>query len=221
VCGTYSVVRVIPIGHVLAFSLVAFVIIVIPGPSVLFVISRAMCLGRRAALTTVLGNATGQYAQVIAVAVGIGAVVERSVLVFTAVKVCGAIYLIILGLRAIRHRGAMARVLDAVTAPRTGIRIFGDGFVVGLSNPKSVIFFATILPQFVNRSSGHVSAQLLVLGLVWILIALISDSAWGLAASTARLWLARSPRRLERIGGTGGLVMIGLGVGVALTGRKD
>jgi threonine/homoserine/homoserine lactone efflux protein len=212
---------VIATSHLIAFSLVALAIIVVPGPSVLFVISRAMCLGRRAALTTVLGNAAGQYVQVIAVAVGIGAVVERSVLVFTVVKVCGAVYLIILGLRAIRHRGAMARVLEAVAAPRSAVRIFREGFVVGLSNPKSVIFFATILPQFVDRSAGHVSVQLLVLGLVWLLIALMSDSAWGLAASTARLWLARSPRRLERIGGTGGLVMIGLGVGVALTGRKD
>jgi threonine/homoserine/homoserine lactone efflux protein len=84
-----------------------------------------------------------------------------------------------------------------------------------------VIFFATILPQFVDRSAGQVPGQLLVLGLVFLLIALLSDSAWGLAAGTARQWLARSPRRLQRIGGTGGLVMIGLGVGVVLTRRQD
>lgn len=211
----------VPTSHLLAFSLVALALIVVPGPSVLFVISRALCLGRRAALTTVVGNALGEYVQVVGVAVGVGVMVERSVLIFTAVKVCGAAYLIILGVRAIRHRSTMARVLEAATTPRRTWRIFEEGFVVGLSNPKSVIFFATILPQFVDRSAGHVPAQLLVLGLVFLLIALVSDSAWGLAAGTARLWLARSPRRLERIGGTGGLVMIGLGVGVALTRRKD
>jgi threonine/homoserine/homoserine lactone efflux protein len=212
---------VIPTGHLLAFSLVALALIVVPGPSVLFVISRALCLGRRAALTTVVGNALGEYVQVVGVAVGVGVLVERSVLMFTAIKLCGAAYLVILGVRAIRHRSTMARVLEAATTPRSTWRIFSEGFVVGLSNPKSVIFFATILPQFVDRSAGQVPAQLLVLGLVFLLIALVSDSAWGLAAGTARLWLARSPRRLERIGGTGGLVMIGLGVGVALTRRKD
>lgn len=211
----------IPTSHLLAFSLVALALIIVPGPSVLFVISRALCLGRRAALTTVVGNALGEYVQVVGVAVGVGVLVERSVLIFTAVKVCGAAYLIILGVRAIRHRSTMARILEAATTPRSTWRIFKEGFVVGLSNPKSVIFFATILPQFVDRLAGHVPAQLLVLGLVFLLIALVSDSAWGLAAGTARLWLARSPRRLERIGGTGGLVMIGLGVGVALTRRKD
>jgi threonine/homoserine/homoserine lactone efflux protein len=212
---------VIPTSHVLAFSLVAMAIIVVPGPSVLFVISRAMSLGRRAALMTVLGNGLGQYVQVVAVAFGIGVVVERSLVVFTAIKICGAAYLIFLGARAIRNRGRMARVLEAAAAPRSTRRILREGFVVGLSNPKSVIFFATILPQFVDRPSGHVPVQLLFLGLVFLLIALLSDSAWGMVAGAARQWFARSPRRLARIGGTGGLVMIGLGVGVALTGRKD
>src|ERR1700738_1813526 len=100
-----------PTSHLVAFSLVALAIIVVPGPSVLFVIGRALCLGRRAALTTVVRNPMGEYGQVVAVAFGISVVVERSVVVFTAVKVGGAAYLMVLGVRAIRHRGSMARVL--------------------------------------------------------------------------------------------------------------
>jgi threonine/homoserine/homoserine lactone efflux protein len=90
-----------------------------------------------------------------------------------------------------------------------------------VSNPKTVTFFAAVLPQFVDRSAGHVPVQLLILGVVFLLIALISDSLWGFAAGSARAWFGRSPRRLSRLGGTGGLVMIGLGARLALTRRKD
>jgi threonine/homoserine/homoserine lactone efflux protein len=212
---------VIAPSHLLTFSLAAAALIVVPGPSVLFVISRALTLGRRAAVITALGNEAGEYVQVVAVAVGIGVVVERSVVVFTAIKLAGAAYLIFLGVRTFRDRRSLARVLDTAAAPRSSRRVFRDGFVVGVSNPKTVTFFAAVLPQFVDHSAGHVPAQLLLLGLVFLLIALVSDSLWGLTAGTARAWFARSPRRLTRLGGTGGLIMIGLGVRLALTGRKD
>jgi len=96
-----------------------------------------------------------------------------------------------------------------------------DGFVVGVTNPKAILFFAAELPQFADRSAGYVPFQLLLLGAVFIGIALVSDSIWAVVAGTARAWFARSPRRLERIGGAGGLVIIGIGVRLALTGRKD
>jgi threonine/homoserine/homoserine lactone efflux protein len=96
-----------------------------------------------------------------------------------------------------------------------------DGFVVGLGNPKVIVFFAAVLPQFVDRSAGHVTAQLLVLGALFAGIALISDSVWAVAAGSARAWLGRSPRRLELIGGTGGLAMIGIGTALAVSGRHD
>jgi threonine/homoserine/homoserine lactone efflux protein len=212
---------VLPTGHLLAFVVAAFVLIVAPGPSVLFVISRALTLGRRAALATVVGNAAGCYVQVVAVALGIGVVVERSILVFTVIKVAGAAYLTFLGVRTIRSRRQLARVLEAAVTPRATRRILREGFAVGASNPKTVIFFAAVLPQFVSRTSGHVPIQLLLLGLVFILIGLVSDSGWALMAATARAWFARSPRRLELIGGTGGMVIIGLGLRLAVTGRKD
>ncbi|GAA2102848.1 LysE family translocator [Kitasatospora saccharophila] len=205
----------------LAFAAMSSLLIVIPGPSVLFVIGRALAQGRRAALTTVAGNTSGAYALVVAVALGVGAVVERSVLLFTLLKLAGAAYLVLLGIRAWRERGSLRAAFDGVGAARGGLRTFGEGFAVGLTNPKTIVFFAAVLPQFVDREQGHVTAQMLLLGLVFNLIAVVSDMVWGLVAATARDWFARSPRRLSLVGGVGGLAMIGLGVTVAATGRKD
>jgi threonine/homoserine/homoserine lactone efflux protein len=207
--------------RLVAFAVAAFAIIVVPGPSVLFVIGRGMALGRRAALATVVGNAAGVYVQIVFVALGAGAVVERSVAVFTAIKLVGAGYLVVLGVRAFRHRHRLAQVLDVAVEPRRASRILREGFVVGIANPKSIVFFAAILPQFVDHTRGSSVVQMLTLGLVFVAIALVSDSMWGLAAGTARTWLGRSPRRLAAIGGTSGIVMIGLGVSLAVTGRKD
>ena len=211
----------LPTSHLLAFSVTAFVIIVMPGPSVLFVFGRALGLGRLAGVATVAGNTVGEYLQVVAVAFGIGALVERSVLVFTVLKLAGAAYLVYLGVQAIRHRRSLVATLAAPVERKTTWRIALDGFFVGATNPKTAVFLAAILPQFVDRATGHVPMQIIVLGAIFSGIALISDSAWALAAGTARAWLARSPRRLEFLGGTSGLVMIGLGAALALTGRKD
>ncbi|WP_037884869.1 LysE family translocator [Streptomyces sp. NRRL S-646] len=208
--------------RLLAFAALSFLLIVIPGPSVLFVIGRALAQGRRAALTTVVGNTLGAYLLVVAVAFGIGSVVERSVLVFTVLKLAGAVYLVYLGVKAWRERGSLRAAFAGGEVPaHSGLRTFWEGFAVGVTNPKTIVFFAAVLPQFVDRDSGHVTVQMLLLGLVFNVIALASDSVWGLIASTARGWFARSPRRLSMVGGVGGLTMIGLGVTVAVTGRKD
>ncbi|SEE70308.1 Threonine/homoserine/homoserine lactone efflux protein [Streptomyces sp. 3213] len=208
--------------RLLAFAALSFLLIIVPGPSVLFVIGRALAHGRRAALTTVLGNTLGAYLLVVAVALGIGSLVERSVLVFTTLKLAGAAYLVYLGVKAWRRRGSLRAAFTGEEAPpHSGLRTLWEGFAVGVANPKTIVFFAAVLPQFVDRESGHVTAQMLLLGLVFNLIAVLSDSVWGLVAATARDWFARSPRRLSAVGGAGGLTMIGLGVTVAVTGRKD
>lgn len=198
-------------------------LIAIPGPSVLFTISRAMTVGRRSALFTVLGNELGVCAQVVAVAFGAGAVVERSAEVFTAVKLAGAAYLVYLGVQAIRHRRSLADALAARVTPLRPLRAVRDGFVVGATNPKTIVFLLVALPGFTVRTAGHLppQAQMLVLGSLFPAIALILDSAWAATAGTVRQWIARSPRRLAFIGGTGGLAMIGLGISVAAVGRKD
>jgi threonine/homoserine/homoserine lactone efflux protein len=211
----------LPTGHLAAFALLSFALIVIPGPNVLFVVSRSLQLGRAAGVATALGGQIGVYAQVAAVAFGIGALVERSVAVFTVIKLAGAAYLIYLGVQAVRHRRSLTEAVGAAAARKTPLRILRDGFLVGVTNPKAIVFFAAVLPQFVDRAAGHVQLQMLLLGAVFIMIAVASDSTWALAAGTARAWLGRSPRRLELIGGTGGLVMIGIGASLAITGGKD
>jgi threonine/homoserine/homoserine lactone efflux protein len=207
--------------RLIAFALTAFVLIVVPGPSVLFVISRGVALGRRAALATVMGNTTGVLVQVAGVAVGIGALVERSVLVFTILKIAGAAYLVFLGLKMWRERKALSAILDVAVTPKSTRRIYLDGLVVGVTNPKAAVFFAAVLPQFADPARGNVPLQILVLGLVFGAIAVVSDGAWGLAAGSLRAWLARSPRRLERLGGAGGLAVFGLGIRLAVSGRHD
>jgi threonine/homoserine/homoserine lactone efflux protein len=211
---------VISVSQALAFGLASLLIIVIPGPSVLFVVGRALAYGRRTALVSVLGNEVGALVVVCAVALGVGAVVERSVLVFTMIKLCGAAYLIFLGVRALVRSGAHAGLQDD-PAERGGWRAGLDGFLVGVANPKTAVFFAAVLPQFVDRERGGVPGQMLVLGLIFVLIALVCDSTWSLAASGARAWFGRSPRRLRLVGGAGGLAMIGLGIGIAVTGRRE
>jgi threonine/homoserine/homoserine lactone efflux protein len=207
--------------QLLAFSAMATAIIVIPGPSVLFVVGRALAHGRRAAMASVIGNELGALTSAAAVAFGIGAIVERSVLVFTAIKFVGAVYIVYLGIQAIRHRRSLEGALGVTEGEKAGGRALWQGFVVGVTNPKSIVFFVAVLPQFVSRENGHVPLQMLVFGLAFALIALFFDSLWGLAAGAARSWFARSPRRLAAVGGTGGLMMICMGVTVAATGRKD
>ncbi|MEV0745755.1 LysE family translocator [Streptomyces sp. NPDC050273] len=208
--------------RLLAFAAMSFLLIVIPGPSVLFVIGRALAQGRRAAMTTVAGNTVGAFLLVVAVALGVGSIVERSVLVFTLLKLAGAAYLVYLGVKAWRQRGSLrAAFTGEEKAAQVGLRTFWEGFAVGVANPKTMVFFAAVLPQFVDRAQGRIAVQMLVLGLVFNIIALASDSLWGLLAATGRDWFARSPRRLSLVGGIGGVTMIGLGVTVAVTGRKD
>ena len=206
-----------------AFAALSFALIVVPGPSVMFVISRAVTVGRSAAITTVVGNAAGVYCQVLLVAIGLGAIVERSIAVFTLVKLAGAGYLVWLGVQAIRHR----RDVDApardpeVARPGSTLSVIRDGFIIGIANPKAIVFFAAILPQYVNPDGAPPQLQMLALGVVFVAVALISDSAWAFAAGTARNWFAGSPRRLGRLSAVGGTVMIGLGLQLAFTQRKD
>lgn len=156
--------------HLLAFAVTAFVIIVIPGPSVMFIVGRALALDKRAALESVLGNSVGEYVQVVIVALGAGLFLERSVLAFQVLKFAGAAYLVWLGVSAWRSRDELARAMTAGAEESGGSRdwhVVAQGISVGASNPKSVIFLSAVLPQFVHRASGHVPLQILLLGSVF------------------------------------------------------
>jgi threonine/homoserine/homoserine lactone efflux protein len=209
-----------PTDGLLTFLLTALIIIVIPGPSVLFTIGRALTVGRRGAFVCLVGNALGCYLQVIAVAAGIGAIVQRSSEVYTAIKWVGAAYLVYLGVQAFRHRRALTDAVGVPVSVRTTRRLFLDGVLVGASNPKMIVFYTVVMPQFTDPARGHVWAQLLILGAFVPVIAIACDSVWAFAAGTARTWFANSPKRVAAIGGAGGLAIVGLGVTVAVTGNR-
>jgi threonine/homoserine/homoserine lactone efflux protein len=205
----------------LTFTLAGIILVIVPGPSVLFIVGRALAHGRRAALASVAGNTAGASLVVVVVALGFGAIATQSAAVFTVLKLVGAAYLVYLGVQTIRRRGDLVARLGE-PAGRADRWMFWQGMVVGFTNPKVLIFFAAVLPQFVETEAGSSpTTQMLVLGLLFAVIAATLDSAWGLAAGTARNWFATSPDRLRWMGGIGGSALIVMGAGLALTGRKD
>lgn len=172
----------------LEFAALAAVLIVIPGPSVLFTVSRALAAGRKAVLFTVAGNELGLCVQVAAVAFGVGALVERSAEIFTIVKWAGAAYLAYLGVQAIRHRHSMAEALAARIPPVRPLRALRDRLVAGAANPKSIVFFVITLPEVTDHAPGHlpVQPQMLIVGAMFPVIAIVIDSGWAAAAGRLR-----------------------------------
>jgi threonine/homoserine/homoserine lactone efflux protein len=213
----------VPTQHLPAFLLTVYVLILIPGPSVLFVVSRGVSLGRRAAFATVVGNASGLVLQLVLVSIGVGSLVARSDAVFTTLKLLGAAYLVFLGVRNIRDRKQLAALFTPAVRPayKPLRRIMREGFFVGATNPKGVLVFTAVVPQFIDRSQGHITLQIASLGAICIVIGFLSDTAWALASGTAREWLGRSTRRLEWMTAGGGVTLIALGLGLALTERKN
>ena len=208
----------IPVTNLLTFGLACIPLIAIPGPSVLFTIGRAIALGRMGGFLSVIGNVLGALVMAIAIAVGLGTMLEQSVVLFTIVKFAGAAYVIFLGIQAIRHRREKASV-DFAFVRRSGWHTVREGFVVGVTNAKSIVFMAAVLPLFVDRTVGNVPLQLFMLGLVFVVVAFISDSIWALAAGAARDWFARSPQRISTLGAVGGVLMIGVGLAVLFVGH--
>lgn len=199
------------------YLVAAMVIILAPGPSVLFVIARAVAWGRKTAIFTVAGNVSGSFVLSILVALGLGPLLERSTLAYAAIQWAGGLFLIYLGLDAIKQRRLAAAQMinqgDSAPGLRRSIR---DGFWVGVLNPKAIVFYAAVLPQFIDRPRGSITAQLILLGAIFSALAFISDGSWGLLAGTARNWLASDPSRLARLRAIGGSIMIILGVAVLI-----
>jgi threonine/homoserine/homoserine lactone efflux protein len=210
---------VITVDQLLGFGVAALILIAIPGPSVVFVIGRALAYGRGVALASVAGNSLGLLTIVVLVAFGLGVVVQESIVVFHVLKLVGAAYLVYLGVEAFRRRKEfLAQSPGLAGAGMTWRRAIRQGYVVGVSNPKGYMILAAVLPQFVDRGAGHIQVQLLLLGLLAFAIGMVSDSTWALVASQLRSWFVRKPRRGEAMGAVGGASMIGLGVGLAFTG---
>jgi len=210
---------VVPSGStLLLFCSAALVMLVIPGPSVLYIVTRSVDQGRRAGLVSVLGTHTGSLVHVAGAAFGLSALIVSSALAFSAVKYAGAAYLIWLGIRRWRAGDRSVAATRDSTAPLSSL--FRQGVVVQVLNPKTAVFFLAFLPQFIDVERGSVTAQILVLGVVFIAMGLLSDGTYALAASAIGGMLRRSvrARRAERYVSSG--VYVGLGVTTAVAGGR-
>jgi threonine/homoserine/homoserine lactone efflux protein len=189
------------------------IIIIVPGPSVLFTLARGVAWGRAVAVLTVLGNSLGALTLSVIVAVGLGPLLARSNVLSEVLQLLGGLYLLWLGAEAFRQRREHAAAMSTREAKRpSNALIVGQGYVVGVLNPKSLVFFVAVFPHFVDRSKGDVTLQLLILGVLFSTMAFCSDSTWGLIAGTARVWLSSSPSRLVTLRTVGACVMMTLGV---------
>jgi threonine/homoserine/homoserine lactone efflux protein len=196
------------------FALAALAILVIPGPAVLYIISRSIDQGRAAGLAAVLGITSGTVVHVTMATVGLSSLILASRVAFDVVRYAGAAYLIVLGVRRLLTRGEDDVALERPA--RTRRDLYMQGLVVNLLNPKTIVFIFAFLPQFVDVDAGHVSLQILVLGLTLALLGLASDGAYAFVAGTVADRLRGTPvvARVERW--FGGTVLIGLGVASAL-----
>jgi threonine/homoserine/homoserine lactone efflux protein len=209
---------IVPDASVLGlFVVAALVLLLTPGPAVLYIVARSLEQGRLAGLVSALGVHVGTLAHVAAAALGLSALLVSSALAFNAVKYLGALYLVYLGIRKLlgRDQAAEGRAL----APRSLRRLFAQGAVVNVLNPKTALFFLAFLPQFVDVSKGAVGVQILVLGLIFVALGVVSDGLYAVAAGTAGAWLKREGRLLRAERYVSGSVFIGLGVTAALAGN--
>lgn len=196
--------------NLLGFILLALVIIVVPGPGVLFAVGRALVLGTKPALLSVLGNALGVGIQIIVVALGLGVLIQSSPEAFFVIRVAGASMIGYLGIRAIMQR--KKGLEDSRDKPHSRSTILKESVVVGLTNAKTLVFFLAALPSFVSIEDGNPIVQMLVLGAIFSVIGIASDSVYAIAAGKAREWLATSTLRLAVFRGLGGLALTILGL---------
>jgi threonine/homoserine/homoserine lactone efflux protein len=199
------------------FSIAAIVLLVISGPAVLYIVAQSVNRGRIAGLVSMLGVQTGALVHVIAATAGLSALLVRSALAFSAVKYAGAAYLVFLGVR-----GLLGREENASAFPRErNLRsLFGQGIVVNVLNPKTALFFFAFLPQFVDVSRGSVAFQIAFLGLVFIILSLVSDGLYALAAGSAATWLRRRRGFANGQRYASGSVLVGLGLATAFSGAQ-
>ena len=193
------------------FAVAALALIIVPGPAVLYIVSQSVGHGRVGGLAAVLGVETGAFVHVAGAALGVSAILASSATAFSALKLAGGAYLVVLGIRRLCERdSAPAPPGSARTRPLSSI--FRQGVIVNALNPKTALFFLAFLPQFVDPHRGHVALQAAILGLVWVAIAAVCDAVWALGSGSLAGILRSSARarRAERT--TSGGILIGLGV---------
>jgi threonine/homoserine/homoserine lactone efflux protein len=204
------------------FAVAAVTLLVIPGPAVLYIVARSVDQGRAAGLASVCGVHVGTLVHVAAAALGLSALLVSSATAYDTVRWLGAAYLVWLGVRRLLARDEGDLAAAGPGARRTGLgRIFAQGVVVNVLNPKTALFFFAFLPQFVDTARGSVPFQVVVLGVAFVVLGLLSDGAYAVAASTGAGWLRRRPgvARASRL--LSGGVLISLGVTTALAGSRS
>jgi threonine/homoserine/homoserine lactone efflux protein len=193
-----------------AYLVLAAVIIVVPGPGVLFTIGRALVLGTKAALVGVLGSALGVGVQIVVISLGLGVAIQQSELLFLAIRVFGAGMITYLGVKAILSRADFD--LEVQQKQSSASTVVRQSIVVGITNAKTFVFFIAALPSFTSPELGNPVIQMLVLGVIFSVIGVLSDSVYAIAAGQARSWLASSHQRLATFRGIGGLALTLLGL---------
>jgi threonine/homoserine/homoserine lactone efflux protein len=201
------------------FAAACVLFAVIPGPAVIYIVTRSVEQGRMAGIASVFGIATGTLVHVPAAALGLSAILVSSATAFTVVKYLGAAYLIYLGVRKILDRDEAFATGDV---PRQSLgRIYGQGAIVGVLNPKTALFFLAFLPQFVDPAQGSITLQFIVLGVLLVLISMVSDTCYAMLTGTAGEWLRRrSPSLGRRLAWLSGGIYITLGAGAAISGSR-
>jgi threonine/homoserine/homoserine lactone efflux protein len=199
------------------FIFASIVLLLTPGPAVLYIIARSIDQGRVAGLVSVLSIEVGNFSHAVAAAVGLSALLFSSATAFSVVKYLGAAYLVYLGVRKLLSHNT--NVQETQVEPQSLRRIFSQGVTVAVLNPKTALFFLAFLPQFVDRSKGQVGLQLLTLGCLFVAMAIISDGMYALLASSAGQWLKSRHQVWLAERYVAGLIYIGLGVTAALADR--
>jgi threonine/homoserine/homoserine lactone efflux protein len=205
------------------FVAASLALLLTPGPAVLYVVARAVDQGRRAGLISTLGLHVGTLAHLAAAIAGVSALLVSSALAFSLLRWAGAVYLVFLGVRTLAGRGNGERALDAAATPEARqplARIFSQGIVVNILNPKTALFFLAFLPQFVDLGKGAAGTQIMVLGFTFMALGLVTDGLYALLAGTAAGWLKNSRRFARGQRYVAGTVYIGLGVTTAFSGVK-
>jgi len=201
--------------RLIEFIVASVAIILVPGPSVMFVVARAVAWGRVTAMLTVLGNSLGMSTLSTFIALGLGPLLQHSHTLLLAVQTAGGLYLIYLGYDALKHRQEHADDMVKLEESKpSSFRIIQQGFMVGVLNPKALVFFSAIFPQFVDAHVGSVTFQLLMFGFLFSGLSVLLDGTWGVVVGTSRDWFATSRNRLVRLRTIGGIVMVILGIAV-------
>lgn len=205
----------VPLQNIVTFIAFALVIIAIPGPSVMFAISRALVLGKRGAVLTVVGNGIGVFGQALAVSIGLGVLIQSNDVLMHVIRLAGAAFLMYLGITAIRHRRDGLDLSAPATVP-TSSHILRESIVVGLSNPKTIVFFSAAFPQFVVSDGSPIVWQMIELSIIFVVFGISGDAIYALSAGAARDWFAQSPSRVVTMRTIGGIAMTTLGLITAL-----